>query len=108
MKIHYIIVLGCLIALLSSTSLEDEGCSGIDSPSNYKDCNGKLSKVEEDAGYKYCCYIKEEGGNPYCEPYTKEDYDKIKDSDDEPEAFRCYSSYLKKGLLYLVLFSLAI
>ena len=106
MKIHYIIVLGCLIALLSSTTLEED-CFSIDTPLNEKDCNGKLSQEEKDEGYKYCCYI-EEGGEPYCAPVTKELYDEFKTYDKEKGTYECHSSYLKKGLLYLVLFLLAI
>ena len=107
MKIHYIIVLGCLIALLSSTSLEQD-CLDIEEPLNYTACNGKLSQADKDEGYKYCCYIKEEGGQPICLPYTQEDYNQLKKSNGVQGTYKCHSSYLKKGLLYLVLFLLAL
>ena len=107
MKIHYIIVLGCLIALLSSTSLEQD-CVDIEEPLNYTACNGKLSQAEKDEGYKYCCYFEGEGGYSYCDRYTQEDYNQLKKYDKEVGTYKCHSSYLKKGLLYLVLFLLAL
>ena len=99
-------------------------CNAKTSPSKAKDCNNAISDTVKDSNY-YCCFIEykfkekpsygdQEGKS--CSFFTKEAYDKVKETVDETKDaaekngnklkkynIKCKSAYLKMGIITLIL-----
>ena len=102
MKLYLLVVLISLISL----SISQNSCILTASPSK-ETCNSALSESDKTSKFKYCCYQEYESLKT-CVPYTQDMYDaigKAKKSDIKGK-IECKSTYLKLGLLGLVLFAL--
>ena len=102
MKLYLLVVLISLISL----SISQNTCALTASPSK-STCNSALSESDKKSGFKYCCYQEIESVK-VCVPYTQDLYDaigKAKKSDIKG-TIECKSTYLKLGLLGLVIFAL--
>ena len=104
MKLYVLVVLISLIGL----SISQNSCLLTASPSK-KTCNAALSESDKASQYqyKYCCYTEYESLKA-CVPYTQDMYDaigKAKKSDIKGK-IECKSTFLKLGLLGLVIFAL--
>lgn len=104
MKIYQILIFGLLLAFISST------CTTLTGVSSLKDC-GKLSDDEKNAGLTHCCF-SQAGELKVCSAVTQEAYDNIKKSKGSTTVggvtykYECYVSYLKFGIINLLIAAL--
>ena len=103
MKIYQILIFGLLLAFISST------CTALTGVSSLKDC-GKLDDSEKKAGLTHCCY-SEAGSIKACSAIDQDAYDSIKKSKGSTTVggvtykYECYVSYLKFGIINLLIAS---
>ena len=104
MKIYQILIFGLLLTFISSKCTTSTGVSSL------KDC-GKLDETEKKAGLIHCCY-SEYGETKVCTAIDQGTFDSLqnsKGSHTEGEVtykYECYVSYLKFGIINLLIAAL--
>ena len=130
MKINYILLLLILITIIDCD--DDTSCYSVSKPTSKGDCNGKLSKIEKESKYAYCCYVtySKKADHNTCRAIDQTLYDNMSkymkyikkqkeaseiwreiypnDKDDDYEDYGdvsidCVSNYLKIGFMALTL-----
>lgn len=100
-KIQILIVYVLIVFALSDDDYSLSGCLELTLSASKKTCNEyKFTEAEKKEGYKYCCYI-EDDGQKACLPLDQEGYDDIGKNKDKYKdgKIECISSYLQLGLL---------
>ena len=87
MKIYNLFLIFILITIIYSD--EETGCYTITNPKSKGDCNGKLSKLEKEQKYAYCCFVSysKKSEHNTCQPIDQNLYDNMSK----------YMKYLKKS-----------
>ena len=104
MKIYQILIFGLLLTYISSA------CTKVTGVSSLKDC-GKLDDDEKKAGLTHCCFYQA-GEMKACSAVTQEAFDNIQKSKGSTTyggvtyKYECYVSYLKFGIINLLIAAL--
>ena len=130
MKIYNLFLIFILITIIYSD--DETACLTVANPKSKGDCNGKLSKIEKEQKYAYCCYASysKKSELNHCMPVEQNLYDNmskymkyLKKTEEASEIYYeiypdkkkskedygdysidCNSNYLNFGIIILILF----